>query len=249
MALPIDRILSRLDDYYGRDDSASAGRHLVYWLDEARATGDRRGLLTLLNEAMGYYRKAGDREKAFETAREALALKEELGLADTLSGATVCLNAATVCTAFDEAERALALYREALPVYEANLSADDERLGGLYNNMAASMCDLGLFDEGRAFYEKALNVMNAVPGSEPSRAITLLNLADALEAEQGAERAAEEIERLLDRATALFDSPSAPRDAAYAFAARKCAPVFDYYGFFAYAKELEERAEKIYAGN
>ena len=39
-----------------------------------------------------------------------------------------------------------------------------------------------------------------------------------------------------------------PRDGYHAFTISKCAPAFDHLGYFLYAKELKERAAKIYAG-
>ena len=45
---------------------------------------------------------------------------------------------------------------------------------------------------------------------------------------------------------ALLDRPGLPRDAYYAFVCEKCAPVFDYYGFFRTAQALRARAEAIH---
>jgi hypothetical protein len=46
-----------------------------------------------------------------------------------------------------------------------------------------------------------------------------------------------------------LDRPEIVRNAYYAFNCRKCASAFEYYGFFLMKKELEERADRIYAGN
>ena len=53
----------------------------------------------------------------------------------------------------------------------------------------------------------------------------------------------------VERAWELLNDESVPHNGYYAFVAEKCAPTFGFYGFFAYEKELKERAEKIYAGN
>ena len=37
-----------------------------------------------------------------------------------------------------------------------------------------------------------------------------------------------------------------PRDGYYAFVCEKCAPTFDYYGYFLIADDLNERAKAIY---
>ena len=40
--------------------------------------------------------------------------------------------------------------------------------------------------------------------------------------------------------------PGIPRDGYYAFVCEKCAPAFDYYGYFADAEEAAKKAESIY---
>ena len=53
----------------------------------------------------------------------------------------------------------------------------------------------------------------------------------------------------LDKAEALLETPSLPHNGNYAFVCEKCAPTCGYFGRFAYAQELRERSEEIYAGN
>ncbi len=64
----------------------------------------------------------------------------------------------------------------------------------------------------------------------------------------GLEETIEEIEQCLKKAEKLLNSFDLIYDGNYAFICTKCAPVFRYYGYFGFADELEERAEKIYAG-
>ena len=54
------------------------------------------------------------------------------------------------------------------------------------------------------------------------------------------------IEQCLSLAQELLDVPTLPRSGYYAFVCEKCAPTFDYYGWFFYANELKNRAEEIY---
>ena len=51
------------------------------------------------------------------------------------------------------------------------------------------------------------------------------------------------------RAQEFLNRPENKRDGNYAFVCEKCAPVFEHYGYFVFAEELKERADKIYAGN
>ena len=247
-AIPLGRVLEKLDAYLGKNDYDGAERHLKYWLGEADADGDGRGAFALKNELMGLYRKVGKRDEALEFADAALELAEKLGIAESAAGGTAFVNAATVYKAFGMPEKSLELFERAREVYERELDGDDSRLGGLYNNMGLTLCDLRRFDEARELYSAALRVMEKAQYGEAERAITCLNLANLAEAQYGLEEASEEIGGLVERARELLESEALPRNGYYAFVCEKCAPTFGYYGYFIYAKELRERAEKIYAG-
>ena len=52
----------------------------------------------------------------------------------------------------------------------------------------------------------------------------------------------------MEQAWEHLNNPALPRDGYHAFTISKCAPSFDYLGFFLYAKELKERAKAIYEG-
>lgn len=248
---PVDlrRCITRLDEYLSRNDYPAAARHLDYWRQEAAALCDWRGLLSIENERMGLFRKMGLRERAMESVRAAETLIGRAGLEDTVTAATTWLNIGTVYKNFNEPGTALPYYERARGIYEKALPPEDGRLGGLYNNMALALADLGRFAEARGLYEKALVIMEPQPNGALELAITELNLANLAEAEQGLLEAEGEIEARLDKARALLDRPELPRNGYYAFVCEKCAPTFSYYGRFADAAELQEIARKLYAGN
>ena len=247
--VPIGRILDRLAVYEARNDAAGAERHLRNWLAEAEALGDLRGQLSLHNEMMGFYRKEGNREAAFSHAEKALALLSRLGMEDTITAGTTCLNAGTVKEAFGDPVGGLALFERARALYEKNLQPGDARLGGLYNNMGLNLAALGRFGEAETLFRKALEVMKTQPHGELEQAITWLNIADAMEARLGMEEAEEPINACLGVAERLLNTEGLPRDGHYAFVCEKCAPVFGYYGFFAEEQELTGRAKEIYERN
>ena len=247
--IPLRRVLAKLDADLGKNDYAAAERHLNYWMQEAGQNGDLRGALSLENERMGLMRKLGRKDDALRSAEAALELVRRTELENSVTGATTDLNAATVYKAFGMAEKGLPYYERAQRVYEAQLASDDPRLGGLYNNMALALCDLGRYAEARALYEKALAVMAHAENGALEQAITQLNLANLAEAERGLLDAEEEIERRLDAAERLLETPALPRNGYYAFVCEKCGPTFTYYGRFAYGGELAERAREIYARN
>ena len=244
--VPQQRIVEKLDEYMSRRDYAGAERHLLYWLEEARLGHDQRGELVIRNELVGHYRKAGEKDKALAHGDAALSLLEALDFDGTISAGTTYVNVATACSAFGENERALALFEKARAVYEALPRTQAHLLGGLYNNMALAYKALARYDEALALYEKAMEKMGEVPGGVLEQAITCLNMADVVAAEQGMEAGEARIFALVDRAWELLQDESAPHDGYYAFVCEKCAPSFSYYGYFAAAEELQSTARKIY---
>lgn len=247
--IPTRRVIEKLDEHLSRNDFAAARRHLLYWLEEAHLGADTDGELTVLNELMGLSRKNGERENAYAYAAEGIALMERIGLADGITGATTYLNAATVYKSFDESARALALYRRAQVIYERELASDDCRLAGLYNNMGLALEALGEYEDALGVFNKALEIMAASDDTKAEAAITCLNLADLVRDRDGYEAGEARITEYLDLAEGYLDAPGVPRDGNYAFVCSKCAPVFGFYGRFAFEGELAERAREIYERN
>ena len=243
--VPAGRIMDRLREYEDRNDWPAVERHLKYWLAEAETNRDERGQLMLHNELMGYYRKQEKQEPAFEHAEKAAALVEKLGMEDTVTAGTTWVNAGTVREAFGDAVGGLEFFEMARANYEKNLPADDGRLGGLYNNMALSLSVCGRYEEATEMFLRAIGVMKKQEHGELEQAITWLNMADAAEAALGAEQAEETVEEYLEKAEALLDTESLPRNGYYAFVCEKCAPVFGHYGWFAAETELKRRAKSI----
>ena len=246
--IPQQRVIAKMDDYMSRRDYAGAERHLLYWLEEARAGGDLRGELLVLGELVGHYRKTGEREKALERIEAALALLEKLDFGNTISAGPTYVNAATALSAFGEHERALALFRQARSIYEGSAATRPELLGGLYNNMALTCAAQGRCEEALALYGQAVATMAKVPGGALETAVTCLNMADLVVQRDGMEAAEKRVYALVDRAIALLDGPELVHDGYYAFVCEKCAPTLEYYGYFEDARRLKEEAERIYAG-
>ncbi len=246
--IAIKRIIDKLDEHLNRNDYQSAEKHLNYWLSEAVAIGDDLGRLALINERMGLYRKLGRKDEALADAAAGMALLDLLHMQDKDSAGTTYLNAATVYKAFGMADEALPLYEKTLTIYQETLSTVDSLFGGLYNNMALALVDLGQFERANDYYAKALNIMQHAENGELEQAITYLNMADALVAQYGQLESEPSISHYIDKAEALLETPGLPRNGYYAFVAEKCAPTFRYYGYFLYANQLEERARRIYEG-
>ena len=248
-SIPSDRVIQKLDEYLSKNNYDAAEKHLLYWLEEAVSGRDSRGMLLLRNELMGLYRKLGKKESATDNAEKALALISEMNIPNEIAAATTYINTATVYKAFGMPQKSLPLFEKACEIYESNLKSNDERLGGLYNNMALTLVDLKRFSEANILYHRALTIMQRVKNGEPEQAVTHLNMANAAEAELGIERAESLINKHIHEAMILLDNENTPRNGNYAFVCEKCAGTFGYYGYFFYEKELKERARRIYEGN
>lgn len=242
----VGRMVEKLDEYLGRNDCDAAERHLRYWLAEAQSGHDKRGELSVRNEQIGLYRKLGKEVECLAAAAAALALVKSLEMPDSLTFATTLINAATGYKAFGKASDALSLYEQARAIYEAHLKPDDDRLGGLYNNMALALTAVQRYHEAETLLHKALDVMVQQEHGESEMAITYLNLADLVAAESGLEAGEARISEYLTEAERLLDTDTLPQNGYYAFVCEKCAPVFGYYGYFLTEDKLAERAKNIY---
>lgn len=244
--IPQQRVVEKLDEYTGRNDYEGAVRHLEYWMNEAIFGNDRRGELLLSNEFMGIYRKTGNEDKAIEYATNALHLIKILECEENITAATTYINAATVYCAFEHPDVAIGLFEKAQAIYERHLEKNDPRLGGLYNNMALAKAALKRYGEADELYQKALKVMEGAPHGQLEQAITYLNMANAVEDEYGIETGEQKINQYLEKAESLLFDISLVHDGYYAFVSDKCAPTFEYYGYFVTAKKLREESMRIY---
>lgn len=244
--VPQQRIMEKVDEYMSRRDYAGVERHLLYWLEEAKLGRDQKGELMIRNELIGHYRKVQDRAHALTQAEAALNLLDEIGFEGSITAGTTCVNAATAYQAFGENDRAFEIFERARNNYEAIPSLKPELLGGLYNNMALTLVSLKRFDEANELYRRAIETMANAEHGALEQAITYLNMANAAEDEKGLLDASETIDACLERAETLLNAPGTPHEGYYAFVCEKCAPTFEYYGWFAVAEELNKRARTWY---
>ena len=115
----VARFLSKLDEFLHANDMLGAERCLRYWADEAHSMDDKRGLLTVTNEQIGFYRRQGQTDKATEACYAALKLLDETGLRHSVSGETVVVNVATTLGAYGQTDLAAKLYDEAEQTFVA----------------------------------------------------------------------------------------------------------------------------------
>ncbi len=244
--IPLGRIIEKLDSLFEQKNFEAAKKLLDYWQSEADAVGDMQGKLTVINEKIGLCRKVGIKEECFSAIDSALALVEKLGFENNVTGGTTFINCATGYEAFGLCDSALSLYRRAKAVYEHLLSPNDDRLAGLYNNMALALTALNNYSEAEELFKKAIVILERQEHGEAELAITYLNLADLVNSRDGIDNGGSQIDEHIKQAEALLDTESLPKDGYYAFVCEKCAPVFGGYGYFWVKEKLMQRASDIY---
>lgn len=240
--IDIKGVIASFDALLNADKEAEAGRLLDLWCAEAAKVGDWRSELTLQSELMGYHRRTNDRESAINAVNRGLALIREHRLGSTVSGATIMLNAATTMKAYGEADKSIPIFAHVSRVFSAHLDPTDYRFAGLYNNMALSYSDCGIFDTAEQYFLKAMAVIRHCERPENELAVTCCNLAELY----GKMELEDKVEQMLDDAFAYLSSPDLPHNSYYAFNVSKCLPTFEYFGFFLYARELKARLNEYY---
>ena len=173
-------------------------------------------------------------------------LSGELSIVNEQLGHFRKVNAATTLKAFGQPEKALPIYDKTYAVYTEKLDKNDARFGGFFNNKGLTLQDLCRFDEARECYDKALEIMQKVEGGLADCAVTYVNLAHLFE--KSMDDSEDAVNASLEKAQRILDGDEIERNPYYAFVCSKCAPSFDYFGFFYYANELKERSKRIYEG-
>lgn len=235
-----EEILKTYDAFLNRNDGESAGRYLINEVNAAVAAGDKSLELSLVNELIGHYRKAGDDGNCKKSIARALSLIGETGLKDGVSKGTIYLNVATGYKSVGDTASALKYYDLAEKLYAEYLPDGDVRLAGLLNNAAVSLAADGQTAKAKEYYLKAASISKEA-GRKEDAAVSYVNLAHLQDGTGDAEGA----EKSLDIAYDLLDEVC-ERSGYYAFVCEKCAPSYAYFGFFLREKELRRRAKGIY---
>lgn len=246
-ALEVQRFLNKLDECFNRNDMRGARECISFWENEARQADDERALLTILNEAVGVYRRTQKKGKALNTMQEALDLVDKLGLSDTLSGSTVYINAATTLSFLGEEEKSIALYDKAARCYIANGKTLTYEYATLLNNKAGTLNALKRYDEAEVCWKEAVDILKAEGKHDGEIAISLVMLAHLTYDRD--DTAFDATEALLDEAWDFLNSDRLVRDGNYAYVLRKCAPSFDYFQRPIEAQALRDVAKEIYESN
>lgn len=243
--ISIRNFIKELDSFFAKEDLQGAEQCALKWLELAREHGDKPAELTIYNEMTGFYRQTGNAEKGLEAVSKAFSLLDEFD-SDWRTRGVIYLNGATTMKAFGKSAEAMEYYEKAENYFKDMLDKNDPLWAGFYNNKALALQDLKRYDEAEEYFLKAIEFTENSEKNELETAISLVNLAH-LYYEINSE--GERINPLMDRALDILDCPDYFGYMKYAFTCRKCAPSFGFFGFFLAEKRLNERADRIYAGN
>lgn len=242
-SMDVPAFIKELDALYSSGREDRAGQALDAAVNTARSAGDWRAELAVLSELCGHCRRSSEEERALEAIDRLMEIIREHRMGSTVSAATVLLNAATTLKCFGRAAESIPLFRHVSRVYSDNLDPADYRFAGLFNNIALSCADVGDYAQAEELFLAAMRVIAKCNNPQNELAVSLCNLAE-LYYRQDAED--ERVNECMEKAWEYLNEPSLPRDGYHAFTVSKCAPSFDYFGFFLYAAKLKERAAKIY---
>ena len=153
---------------------------------DAENAGDEAGLLTVLNETMGFYRSQGRHKENQWIVQRALELAARMGLTTGTSEAwaTTLINCATSMRAAKQYDQAEDLYHQAQSVCRHSLAPTDRRLAALHNNLSMLYSETNRPDKAELELREALRIIEAssvnpdadidVSSSHTNLALTLL---------------------------------------------------------------------------
>nr|WP_217625126.1 DUF4037 domain-containing protein [Bifidobacterium sp. SO4] len=183
----VDAFLKGLDDIFNRHAAATeAGPYLEQAAVDAENAGDAAGLLTVLNETMGFYRSQGRHKENQWIVQRALELAARMGLTTGTSEAwaTTLINCATAMRAAKQYDQAEDLYHQAQDVCRRAFSPTDRRLAALHNNLSMLYSETDRLDKAETELREALRIIEAssvnpdadidVASSHTNLALTLL---------------------------------------------------------------------------
>lgn len=241
------RFIAQLDQCFGNNNMRSARKCIEFWEAEARKFEDDHGLLTVLNEAVGLYRRTQKKEKALKATEECLSLVVRLGLENSITGATIMINSATTLSFFGNEAEGICYYDRASAWYRESGNTRTYEYAALLNNRAGTAYTLKRYDEAIKGWREATTILEQIGGHNGEIAISLVMLAHSFYDQNVDDLSV--IDTLLDEAWEHINAVEPPRDWNYAYVLKKCAPSFDFFNRPEEAQALREVAKEIYDGN
>lgn len=235
--MDIQAVLAHLDGLFADKKLDEVAPFLTSQLETAREEGDAGAVLSLMNELVGFYRSTSQTAASLSMAQQALQMVNAMGLANTPAQGTTLINAATAYRAAGELEEAIALYAQALVVFET-LGETGYAMASLLNNMSQVYQTLNRHNDALPFLERALTLLSSLEGVDAEIATTHSNLAISYLSLGDHSKAAAH----LDVALQIFETGNGPHDAHYGAALSAAASLAYAAGDYARAVQLYEKA-------
>ena len=217
-----EAFLKGLDAIFEAHEGATkAEPYLLQAMDDAENAGDDAGLLTVLNETMGFYRSQGRHEDNQWIVQRSIELALRMRLEGTEAWTTTLINAATSMRAAGRYDQAEDLYHQAIDSAKATLSPTDRRMAALHNNLSMLYSETGRPEQALHELEAALRVLEAAsvdPSNDIDIAATHTNIALILlelpvdERHTGSSGETEHAGAPSNRMTTPATSPDSPTD-------------------------------------
>lgn len=157
--MEINEVLKGLDRLFENKEMDKVEPYLQEHLKSAMETGDASGVITIVNELIGFYRSMGQHEKSMFYCGQILSFMQMCHLEGTVPYATTLLNVATANRAAGELEKAMEYYKEVEKIYEGNLDKNDYRYAGLFNNMSLVYEEKKEYEKSAEALQKALSII------------------------------------------------------------------------------------------
>lgn len=217
-----EAFLKGLDAIFEAHEGATkAEPYLLQAMDDAENARDDAGLLTVLNETMGFYRSQGRHEDNQWIVQRSIELALRMRLEGTEAWTTTLINAATSMRAAGRYDQAEDLYHQAIDSAKATLSPTDRRMAALHNNLSMLYSETGRPEQALHELEAALRVLETAsvdPSNDIDIAATHTNIALILlelpadERHTGASGETEHAGAPSNRMTPPATSPGSPTD-------------------------------------
>ena len=180
-AFDIDRFLQGLDAIFARHAAASeAAPYLEQAMSDAENAEDDAGLLTVLNETMGFYRSQGWHDKNQWIVQRTIELALRMGLEGSETWATTLINCATAMRAAKQYDQAEDLYTQALHCAENVYPPKDRRIAALHNNLSMLYQETGKAEASEHELREAMRILREAsdnPSTDIDLASSCTNLA------------------------------------------------------------------------
>ena len=180
-AFDADRFLQGLDAIFARHAAASeAAPYLEQAMSDAENAEDDAGLLTVLNETMGFYRSQGWHDKNQWIVQRTIELALRMGLEGSETWATTLINCATAMRAAKQYNQAEDLYTQALHCAENVYPPKDRRIAALHNNLSMLYQETGKAEASEHELREAMRILREAsdnPSTDIDLASSCTNLA------------------------------------------------------------------------